>query len=139
MNTSRLKKISAALALILIGLFLLFKNWLPYREALLLAMGLPFLYFLPGLIITKVLFRSGLDQIETIFLAMLFSLILSHIGIYIVEENTRMLTISNIALTVAAINILCALIYLAHRKQLSPARLLSRLRGKLHKHDQKKS
>ncbi|OGL66108.1 hypothetical protein A3B21_04135 [Candidatus Uhrbacteria bacterium RIFCSPLOWO2_01_FULL_47_24] len=137
MNPSYIKKTSAVWALILIGLFLLFKNWLPFREAILLAMGLPFLYFLPGFLIIKVFFRAGLDQIEAIFLAMLFSLMLLHMGIYTVEENTRMMTIADIALTVAVINILCALIYLAHRKQLSPARLLSRLRSKLHKRDHK--
>lgn len=130
-------KTSAAWALILTGLFLLFENWIPAKEAALLTLGIPFLYFLPGFLMTKILFRSGLDQIETIALAMLFSLILSHVGIYTVEETTKRMTLSDIALTVAAINILCALAYLAHYKRLSPARLLARLRDKLHKRDQK--
>ncbi|MBI2552364.1 DUF1616 domain-containing protein [Candidatus Uhrbacteria bacterium] len=135
MKKSQLKKISAIFALILIGLFLLFKTWLPDRGAFLLAIGMPFLYFLPGFLITKAFFRSGLDQIETIFLALLFSLMLSHLGIYIVEETTRQITRSGIAFTVIAINILAALTYLVSRKQLSPARLLTRLRSKLYKHD----
>lgn len=136
MKKSQIKKISAIWALILLGLFLLFKNWLPDREALLLTIGIPFLYFVPGFLLTKTLFRSGLDQIETIFLAMLFSLILSHVGIYMLEENTRRMTIQDIALVVATINILCALAYLARRKRLSPARLFARLHGKIHKRDQ---
>lgn len=137
MKHAHIKKISALVALSVLGLFLLFSNWLSAKDAIFLAIEIPFLYFVPGFLITRILFRSGLDKIETIALSTLFSLILSHIGIYTLEEATQRMTIVDIARVVAVINILCALAYLARRKQLSPARLYARLRGKLHKSDQK--
>lgn len=137
MNPSFIKKTSAIWALILLGLFLMFENWLPTKEALVLTIGIPFLYFIPGFLVTKVGFSSA-DRLETIILAMLFSMMLSHMGIYTLEEaSRRAITIADIALTVAAINVILAVAYLVRGRRLSPARLLARLRGKLHKRNQK--
>lgn len=105
------------------------------QELLLLATSLPWIFFVPGLLLTKILFPSQLDRLETISLAALFSLLLSHLGIYTLEEATRQMTALDITLTLAGINFFCALTYLARRERLSPARLLARLRGKLHKRD----
>ena len=139
MKKFKLKKISAISAPILLGLLLMFKQWLPFQDALVLALGMPFFYFFPGFFAVKAGGFSYLDRIETIVLSLLLSVILFHTGIYILEENTRTMTFRDIVLTATLINVLCALTYLAHHKQLSRRLLLARLRGKFYKSHHKES
>ncbi len=111
---SEFLKISIIWLFSLLGLFLLFYNWLPEREAFFLTLGIPFLYFIPGFFIANIFFCSTLDYLEKVTLSILFSIILSHLGIFLIEETSQRINLLDIIFVIGIINIFCVFISLLH-------------------------
>lgn len=136
LNT-KTKKPALAAAFILIGLLVFFLKWIPFWGALALTVTIPFLYFIPGYFLTKMMFPDK-DILQTSILSLLLSVFTINLGIFAVEEATKQMGLLHIFVIAFIINALSPAAFLALRRSL-PARLLARLRGKFHKRDQKQS
>lgn len=101
----------------LISFFLLFIIILPVYRALGLTLSLPFLFFLPGYWLIK-LIKFHMDHIERTVLTVTLSLTSNYFVFHFIEKITTKFTVLNIIATVLVINIITPLLYIIVKKSM---------------------